>query len=116
MCNNRRRHKNMRRAEKRAQKRKEKERLINAEKQELLNKDDVVLSGEDKKLQSDKLTSFEVYVRWYNKVGRVHPETDDDASSLDVDNFSYDNHPDHVDKPHQNPTKKVKIVKAIVDD
>ena len=80
--NNRCRHKNRRRAEIRAQKRKEKKRLIDAEKQELLNKDDVVLSGEDKKLQSDKLTSFEVYVRRYNKVGRVNNKTDDDASSL----------------------------------
>ena len=80
--NNRRRHKNRRRAKIRAQKRKEKERLIDAEKQELPNKDDVVLSGEDKKLQSDKLTSFEVYVHRYNKVGRVNNETDDDASSL----------------------------------
>jgi len=42
----------------------------------------VVLSGEGKKLQSNKLTSFEVYVRRYNKVGRVNNETDDDASSL----------------------------------
>ena len=55
--NNRRRHKNRRRAKKRTQKRKEKERLNDAEKQEHMNKNDVVLSGEDKKLQSDKLTS-----------------------------------------------------------
>ena len=62
--NNRRRHKNRRRAKRRAQKRKEKERLNDAEKQEHMNKDDVVLSGDgDKKLQSDNLTSFEVYMR-----------------------------------------------------
>ena len=46
----------------------------------------------------------------------VHPETDDDASSLDADNFSNYNHPYHDDKPHQNPMKKIKIVKAIIDD
>ena len=46
----------------------------------------------------------------------VHPETDDDASSLDADTFSKDHHPDHDNKPHHNPMKKIKIVNAIIDD
>lgn len=75
--NNRGRHKQRRRAAKRAQRQDQKERMKDAEQQE----DVVQLVDGDKKLESDNLTSFEVYAGRY-KVGRVNNKTDDDASSL----------------------------------
>ena len=46
----------------------------------------------------------------------IHPETDDGASSLNVDSFSNYNHSYHEEKSDQNSMKKIKILKAIIDD
>lgn len=46
----------------------------------------------------------------YEICGKViHPETHDDASSLDAENFSNDNQSDHEEKPHHNPMEKSKL-------